>query len=854
MESSRVISFPAQMLPNARKTKEWRKQCVDWAEARSYYRYSPVRKSVLHKKINYDLMNGKLHMDDLRKLINPDGSKLKADCPDNIQHYPIMKSKINLLIGEEGRRVFDYRVMITNPNAISEIERNKAQSIRESFQQWLDMTGQTQQAHQQMPQPTPEEQQAMQQNPQLAQQYEQQTAQMQQEQAEQQQRLDEISEYYQYEWQDMREIRANCFLRHYSKEQNFTLLFNQGFYDALTVGEEIYQCEIVSGEPIMHRLNPMKVSVYMSGYSDKIEDADIIVLEDYWSVGKIHDYFWSALSDKDRKYLEEQPLSFGSNSGYRKDEVDERFGLINPIFVGDEGIAINDEFNQILGTYSDSNSNPFDAAGNVRVLRVYWKSRRKIIKVTSYDEITGEEVINFYPEGHKIDKWKGETEESFWVNEAWEGTKIGTEIYVNIRPCQMQYNTLSNPSRCHFGIVGSIYNFNEDRPFSMVDMMKPYNYMYDIVHDRLNRMMARNMGKLLIVDLALVPEGWSMDKLMHFAKLNNIIVKDSFKEGNRGAATGKIAGGMNNASTGVVDAELGQSIVADINLLNFINNEMSQVVGISPQREGSIENRETVGGVERATIQSSLITDWIFLRHDDVRKRALECFMETGKIAMRGKSKKFEYILPDNSIDVINIEGDEFAECDYGLVVDCNNKAQLLDQQIEGLAQAGLQNQLLDFSTMLKLYNTTSLAEKIRMIEKAEKKMHEQQQQQAQQEQQIAQQQQEMAMQQAKMQMDFQKQMNDANNETRIKVAEIAAQTKYDTTQRDDPMQFEAELEEKKREFDLKQELEKQKLEMQERLDKMKAESDERMKREQTAANERIAKARNYSKNTNIKK
>ena len=95
------------MLPNARKTKEWRKQCVDWAEARSYYRYSPMRKSVLHKKINYDLMNGKLHMDDLRKLINPDGSKLKADCPDNIQHYPIMKSKINLLIGEEGRRVFD---------------------------------------------------------------------------------------------------------------------------------------------------------------------------------------------------------------------------------------------------------------------------------------------------------------------------------------------------------------------------------------------------------------------------------------------------------------------------------------------------------------------------------------------------------------------------------------------------------------------------------------------------------------------------------------------------------------------------------------------------------------------------
>lgn len=48
---------------------------------------------------------------------------------------------------------------------------------------------------------------------------------------------------------------------------------------------------------------------------------------------------------------------------------------------------------------SFNGSNVFvDSHGNVRVLRVYWKSRRRVKKVKSYDPFTGEEVYNFYPE------------------------------------------------------------------------------------------------------------------------------------------------------------------------------------------------------------------------------------------------------------------------------------------------------------------------------------------------------------------------------------------------------------------------------------------------------------------------
>lgn len=77
-----------------------------------------------------------------------------------------------------------------------------------------------------------------------------------------------------------------------------------------------------------------------------------------------------------------------------------------------------------------------------------------------------------------------------------------------------------------------------------------------------------------------------------------------------------------------------------------------------------------MGGVERATLQSSHITEWLFFTHDDVKRRALECFLETAKVAAKGRSLKFQHILSDMSIQVVEIDGDEFADADYGLLVD----------------------------------------------------------------------------------------------------------------------------------------------------------------------------------------
>ena len=735
---------PPQQLPFTKKGKKWRKANVDVGDNHSLLHYHLTRKSVFAMKINYDLLNGKIHMSDMKMLLNPyniDASFI----PDNIQHYPVINSKLEVLRGEESKRIFDFRVVVTNPNAVSEIEEEKNTQVNAMLQKVIADSSMSEDDFNQQ--------------------------------------IQKMSDYFTYDYQDKKEVRANRLLSHYIKEYDMEQIFNQGFVDAYTVGEEAYICDIVGGEPVIDKINPMKMRVLMSDYSNRIEDAEMIILEDYWNPSTVIDTYWDQLSKKDIEAIENTWVNNGSAYSDAMDNVDPRYGFIPNVSLDmTAGDTVLNPLSLFDNTY-DTTMLPYDMNGNVRVLRVYWKSRRQIKKVKSYNPETGEEEFNFYPETFHCNPDLGEEEQTFWVNEAWEGTKIGSDIYVNMRPRPVQYNRLSNPSRCHFGIVGSIYNTNGSEPFSLVDIMKPYAYLYDIYHDRLNKTLAKNMGKIIRLDFSKVPKGWDADKWLYYINVNGVAVEDSFKEGNIGAATGKLAGAMNNASSGVIDGSLGNEIQQYISVLEWIANKIGELAGISKQREGQISNRETVGGVERATLQSSLITERLFFIHDNVKKRALECFLETAKIALKGRKKKFDYILEDGSKQLVEIDGDEFAECDYGLVVDNSNGTQELNQKLDTLAQAALQNQILDFSTIMKLYTTRSVAEKQRMVENNEKRKREEAQQQQQQQYQLQQQQLQQQRQIAEKQQEMAYKMHQEENETKILVAEINSKAESDRLQ-----------------------------------------------------------------------
>lgn len=670
------LSFPAQKKSFKEKNEAWRKACIDAAESYSLWRNEGLRKSYYNKRINYNLYSDILDQNDVERTCNPLGI-LGLTAPAKMQNYPICNPKIDVLIGESIKRRFEWKVKVTNDEAISE----KEEEMKEMFTQLMTSHIQEEKDEKKM-----------------------------------QEELANFQKFANYEYQDLRERTATHILKYLYHQQRMDHKFATGFKDALLGAEEIYQWDIVAGEPVFTKLNTMQVHTVRGGDSHLIEDSDIIMISGYMSPGKIIDTYHEYLQPHDISRIEsgmdDGPINgLGIHIGRKPElaiKVDESIDLA--ILKGDMAYGYG-----------------MDTEGNLRVTRTYWKSLRKMFKVKSYDE-QGDMFYHLEDENYKIDKDKGEEKTEIWITEWWEGHKIGggfgdnndeKAIYVKMQPRPVQFRSMENPSKCHPGIIGTIYCTNDNQGVSLMDRMKPYQYLYNILAYNTELAISKNYGKIMRLDLASIPENWQIDQWMSFAQGMNIAVVDSFKEGNKGQATGKLSGAMNVQSP-VIDMEMGNTIQLYMNMMTFIKQQMGEIAGVSEQRQGQIENREAVGNVERSMIQSSAITEYWFMEHEYVKLRCLEVGLETAKYAWKGKSKKLQYITDDSSQMILNIDGEQFNECEYGLQITTQASTQELINAMKSLAQAGLQNGMITYSQLLDIYSTDSISSIRRKIEKSE--------------------------------------------------------------------------------------------------------------------------------------
>ena len=113
--------FPAQKKSDASKTKKWIQGCIESAEQIALFRDEKIRESHQNKLTNYNLANDILDQADIERTCNP--FKLKVDeFPAKMQNYPIANPKMDLLIGEELKRRFDWKVRTINDSGVSDKE------------------------------------------------------------------------------------------------------------------------------------------------------------------------------------------------------------------------------------------------------------------------------------------------------------------------------------------------------------------------------------------------------------------------------------------------------------------------------------------------------------------------------------------------------------------------------------------------------------------------------------------------------------------------------------------------------------------------------------------------------------
>lgn len=727
--------FPAQKVPMSKKTKEWKENCVDYIIGHSASsRNGNNRSREEEMQTYYDLYNSIYNEKDLKYVTNP--FKQDDGFPATAQDYNIIKPKIDLLLGEETKRPFNFRVVRTSDIATSNLQ-DKAKQLLIDYVQASIMSklGPEEQARYQ---------EALQSGEIMT--------------------PEQIQKYLTKDYKDIAEIAAQHSLNYLKQKLNVTHEFFKGWKDALIAGEEIYYVGVINGEPYVERVNPLSFSYEQSADLEFIHEAAWCCRKMNMSATEIYDRFYDKMSEKQLNELldmMDDGTRGGLNPQVRKTSLD--YPHIK------------------TRTINGFSSNPFQNADNINVWHCCWKSFKKIGFVTIINPETGVEEEFEVDESYKVTGREVNVEWT-WIIEVWEGYRVGEDLYIGIQPVEYQHISADNPNSQKLPYTGVVYNNTNSSPRSLVSMMKPLQYMYIVIWYRLELAMARDKGKVVTMDITQIPKSMNIDvaKWMHYLGALGVNFVNPYEEGwdIPGREGGKPS--QFNQIT-ALDLTMANTIDQYINLMDKIESMVSEITGVTKQREGAISSNELVGNVERSVVQSAHITEPLFWVHNQVKKEVLSMLLNTAKFAWKDSDKRcIHYVLDDATRAFLTLNDDFFYE-DMDIFLDDSTKNQQQLEALKQLMQPAMQNgaSLLDIAEIITMDNINMIKNRLEDIE--QKRMEQQQaleEQQAQREQQMIQMQNEVKEEELMIkeaEMDLEKYKIDADNATKITVAQLNA-------------------------------------------------------------------------------
>lgn len=598
----------------------------------------------------YDYYNGNIFLEDYKLITEPFGTPIEGDWSD-VQNYPIINTKVDLLSSEYAKRPKKEMVYVVNDDVVTRKDEELNQKINQTLEQMfineLNAQGvQTGVASEEVPVP------------------------------------EKVKEEFEATYRDKRAIAGQKAIDYIKSTQKLDEKYNLAFFHWLVTGETYTLKGIEHNEPIVEVVNPLDIDFDKDPDVQFVEDGDWVVRRKYMHPSTVIDMFYDELDEKEIKLIDSLAI---------------------------QGPAINSNSN----VYYDRSVGFKQWSRLIEVMHVVWKSRKKIGFVDFVDEMGMTQTLEvdetYTPE-------KGQKIEWYWVNEVWEGYKLGTALYKRMRPVPTQRGSLDNPSKCKLPYNGRIMSNINSKSVSLVSRGIPFQVLYNATFHRLKLAMAKMKDDMALIDINWKPQGWSMDKWLLYADQVSMMFVDYSKDTVKMNATHQTR--LQLAS---------QTIKMYIDLLGFIKSEWDEVCGISKQREGQISSSETVGGVERSVLQSSLITEMYFTKFDEFRKREYEGIIDYSKLAwINGKAATF--VMP-NSTDVIYMDMDVLThmETEYGIAVSDSNREQERLQLIQSLTQPMLQNGT-PASAVVDALDVNTIAEAKTKLKVAEKKLQEYQQ------------------------------------------------------------------------------------------------------------------------------
>lgn len=736
--------FPDQFKTDKEKEDEsWVKNTMDYFANKAYAEYVKNRDTFVK---NYDLVKGILRMEDFYQepQVKSFTDMLTADLglPAYVKHYSIITTPINELVGEISKRPDAFRIKAFDNDSQSEELEFKTQILQEyvinqakqKIAEKLAMSGE-EIDNEQLDQLTMEEVK------------------------------DELDNY-----TSVAEKWANHVLT--CQKADFTLKekSEDAFRDMLISAREFYHIyednskvgyniEVANPKNTWFLTTPDRKytsdttgraqGAYAAGTVQVMELSEIIESIPDLTKKEI-DHLRSSLQDYGLINVRESNLG-NPNAAPGIDSV--QYDTYDPLvlqtrmMIESEMKENNDGLKDFLGLTSNVSSFGYKYV----VVRAYWLSKKKIGKLIYIDEL-GNEQSTLVDESYKSGTIP--TEESLewgWINQWYQGTKIGPDIY-HIKPFKLLN---------YCPIIGITYEVKNTEAKSLVDMMKPFQVLYNVCMNQLYKLLEKEVGKVQLMSIRHIPipkDGDAQDALDIWemeARNRGVVFIDDSPENLKSPSS------FNQYTS--LDLTRTQEIQARYNLAMQLKNECWELVGMSRQRMGSITASESATGTNAAITQSYAQTEPLFVAHEYILGQLYQAIIDASLYVESKKPQStLSYITSEGESAFVQVNGSELKFRDLKVFATNRPEDKQMFAEIRGLSQAVIQNGG-SLHDVIELYSTNSIRQMKKVFKTLKSRQEELQDAKLQQQQQQLDQQQQQA--EAQLQLAQQQQQEKIANE-----------------------------------------------------------------------------------------
>lgn len=650
-------SRPLQLIDWHEKDKEWYQRNIEFCIKRTNFNFGAQTEGRKDLRLFYEVYNNQFPLDWFTHITNPLSTKKEAHkaFPAKIRPVAILRPNLDLLLAEYPRRPFIYNVENLGEDGYStfmdqmwkKVTNNVTQHFIQAVLQQKQENGEELNAQQM---------QQLQQQPPLP---------------------DKVQEEFQSTYKDALTIKAQKWLKRTLRDKDIKRKIHRMFKDWLIAGQCYSYKGVINNELEYYKVSPLNIDFDKSEDQPMVEDGEWVVARYLWTLSDVVDRFYQEMTkqqqqDVENKYWSNSPMGYYEN---------------------------------MRGMFTDPQER-----NKIPVYHCQWKGKKKIGFLSYLDMETMQYVEEEVDEDYVVDRDKGEQVEWRWVNELYEGWRVGQDMYVKWGPAAVPRTELNNHSHCKLNYNGRKFSDTHSENISLLEIGLPFQILYIIVTYILEKTIAKSKGKILLMDINAIPdnEEWDDEKFFYYSEALGYGLLDR--------SNANVDKTWNQYQ--VVDMSLFDQIKQLIELQAYCKQQWDDTCGINRQRKGETYASDGQGVNERATFQSTVMTDMIFIDFEEFVERELQGLIDFMPF-LTSKGERSMWVDDDLGTQLMEIFPEDFALSQMGVHVVSSVEIINKLKQAEGVAQAMVQNKA-KASTVLEMINSDNMAEIIRKLKQAE--------------------------------------------------------------------------------------------------------------------------------------